>query len=378
MSAPALGEAGPPAASRPRTGVSIRWFLPMGTDTAYVGTYPETGPQPTLDRLAAIARSAQSAGCTGLLVPAAYVNTLDPVAVAGAVLARTEHISLLLAVRQNQYHPVHAAVMFASLATLFPGRVEINVVTGGWGEDAWIGDELPRRNRARRLGEWLELFTAVLSGEGKTAFDGEFYHSHGAVRPTPAHVPIALSGSSPAAIDALLRHGEHYLTFAAPVEVLRAEVHRIRAACADFAPGRAVPPTVIMRAHLVVRETESEARAAAEALLSRADPRVLATVRRQKNAAGSQRSAQADLASAADLWVRPNLWAGIGTARYGAALSLVGDPGQIADRLEQYRDAGVDGFILSGYPKLEECERFKILLAPVLRDRGLLTGADQA
>jgi alkanesulfonate monooxygenase len=352
---------------------SVRWFLPMSTDTAYVGTYPENGQEPTLEHLTAIARTAQEAGCTGMLVPTAYVNALDPVAVAAAVLGGTDRISLLLAVRQNQYHPVQAAVMFASLATLFPGRIEINVVTGGWGEDAWLGDDLPREQRTHRLAEWLDLFTTVLRAEDKTSFDGEYYHSHGALRTAAARVPIALSGSSPAAIAALLRHGDDYLTFAAPVGKTQTEVERIRDAAVEAgSPPRTRLPRTIVRAHLVVRETEDEARAAAEALLSRADPRVLATVRRQSNGAGSQRTAQSELAAAGDLWIGPNLWAGVGTARYGASLSLVGDPGQIADRLAEYAAAGVDGFILSGYPKLEECERYARLLAPVLRERNLL------
>lgn len=356
-----------------RTGFDVRWFLPMSTDTAHVGTYPEAGAEPTLEHLTAIARTAEAAACSGMLVPAAYVNPLDPVAVAAAVLGRTERISLLLAVRQNQYHPVQAAVLLAGLAALFPGRVQINVVTGGWGEDAWLGDELPREQRAQRLAEWLDLFTTVLRAEEKTDFDGEYYRSHGALRAAPARVPIALSGSSPAAVAALLRHGDDHLTFASPVDRIRTEVERIRSAAdASDAPPRAQAPRVVVRAHLVVRETEAEAQAAAEALLARADPRVLATVRRQSNAAGSQRAAQADLATAQDLWIGPNLWAGVGVARYGAALSLVGAPEQIADRLAEYAAAGVEGFILSGYPKLAECENYARLLLPVLRERKLL------
>ena len=359
--------------------LSVRWFLPMGTDTAYVGEYPESGPPASVERLVATARAAEVAGCTGMLVPTAYVNELDPLSVVAAVLSRTRRISLLVAVRQNQYHPVQAAMMLGSLATLFPGRIEVNVVTGGWGEDAWIGDETPQDQRGRRLAEWLDLFGQVLRAESKTAFEGAFYRSNGAIRSAAARVPIALSGSSPAAMAALAEHGDHYLTYLAPLEEIRRQCGQVALGVAGAVPGSAAP-SVVVRAHLVVRETESQAWAAAEDLLSRADPRVLATVRRQRTLPGSQRSAQVALVAAAppgELRVGPNLWAGVGTARYGAALALVGAPDRIADRIAEYRDAGVGGFILSGYPKLEECERYGRLLAPVLRQRGLIAPEQQ-
>ena len=75
------------------------------------------------------------------------------------------------------------------------------------------------------------------------------------------------------------------------------------------------------------------------------------------------------------LEVSPNLWAGVGLVRGGAGTALVGDPHQVAARMREYMDLGIDRFILSGYPHLEECYRFAELVFPLLPLRST-TGND--
>lgn len=350
----------------------ILWFLPMDLDVSHIGTWPPQGPAPTVDRLAAIADAAEQAGCQGLLVPTSYHNPLDDMTTAAAVLARTSAVYLLLAIRPNQYHPAQAAKMLASLSTLFPGRIRINVTSGGWAEDRWIGNDDDRQQRGERLLEWLEVLTTVLYGDAPLSHRGTYYWADGTrLRPPlDQHIPVALSGSSPASREAVRRYADEQLIFAAPLEKVREETERIRSIPVS---GRELKIT--MRAHLIVRPTEAEAHAAADELVSRVDARVRATIQGQQHGAQSQRTYQNELASSDDLWIAPNLWAGVGTGRFGAATALVGSPGQVADRLAEYRAAGVTGFILSGYPKLEECVRFGELMTPVLRERGLLSGA---
>lgn len=345
------------------------WFLPMDIDVSHIGEWPPQGPAPSVDRLVAITESAQRNGFEGLLVPTSYHNPLDDLTTAAAVLARTDSAYLLLAIRPNQYHPAQAAKMLASLCTLFPGRIRINVTSGGWAEDRWIGNDDDREQRGVRLLEWLEVLTGVLYGERPLTHRGAFYWADGTrLRPPlTEHLPVAISGSSEAVRTAMSRYGDEQLIFAAPLDSVARDVERVRSIPMD---GRV--PSVTMRVHLVVRPTEDEARAAAAELVSRVDPRVRETIRKQRPDAASQRAYQNELATSEDLYVAPNLWAGVGTGRFGAATALVGSPEQVADRLAEYHDAGVSGFILSGYPKLAECERFGALLTPVLRDRGLM------
>ncbi len=357
--------------TRPDAMSRFLWFLPMDVDVSHIGEWPPRGPAPTVDRLVAITRTAEQAGFEGLLVPTSYHNPLDDMTTAAAVLARTEAAGLLLAIRPNQYHPAQAAKMIASLCTLFPGRIGINVVSGGWEEDRWIGNDDDRDQRGARLLEWLEVLSSVLYGERPLNHQGTFYWTDGArLRPPlKTRVPVALSGSSAVVQTAMSKYGDEQLIFAAPLDAVRREVERVRSV-----PARDGEPEITMRVHLIVRSTEAEARAAAEELVSRVDPRVRAVIEAQRHGAQSQRTYQNELARSEDLYVAPNLWAGVGTGRFGAATALVGSPEQVADRLTEYRSAGVTGFILSGYPKLEECIRFGDLMTPVLRDRGLLAG----
>jgi len=351
--------------------MELHWFLPLSPDVSHVGTWPEEGPEPSLDHLTAIVEAAAEAGCRCLLVPASYVTWLETFTAAAAVLGRTSHVQLMLAVRPNQFHPAQAAKMVASLQLLFPGRVRLNVTTGGWDEDRWIGSYDNRGQRYRRLHEWLEIVHGIWYGDHPFDFDGEIYRLDGArlVRRPEGHVPIAMSGSSPEAREALIRFGDSYLLFAAPPAQVADEIGVLRgtAGCHEGI-------SVGLRSHIIVRETESAAWEAAEEVISRVDPRVREVVAAQQMAGPSQRAAQQRLSTAEDLVVSPNLWAGIGTGRFGVATAIVGDPQQVADRLMEYAKLGVDFFILSGYPKLAEARRFGQLVTPVLRERGVIGG----
>ncbi|WP_165956003.1 LLM class flavin-dependent oxidoreductase [Streptomyces hainanensis] len=347
------------------------WFLPLSPDVHHIGTWPPECGTPDLPRLTSIAQTAEDAGCSELLVPTTFDNDLEAFTTAAAVLSRTSRVGALIAVRPNQLHPCQAAHMVASLEAIFPGRIRLNVTTGGWAEDRWIGDTDDRESRLSRLSEWLELLTRVLYDGRPVHHHGTWYNAEGMrLRVPPGRrIPLAMSGSSPQARQALSQHGSEYLMFAAPREQVVREVRALRAT-----PGLPPDIKVTMRAHLVVRETTDEAWAAAHEITSQVSERVLATVQAQRHAPGSQRTRQSALSAGNDLVVGPNLWAGIGTARFGASIALVGDPEQITERLTEFREDGVDGFILSGYPKLEEAQVFRDVLVPSLRARGLMGG----
>jgi alkanesulfonate monooxygenase len=225
------------------------------------------------------------------------------------------------------------------------------------------------RGQNRRLREWLEILDLIWYGEHPVHFDGEFYSITGTmtVRRMSGHIPIAMSGSSPSVRRSLVEHGNSYLLFGAPPEQVAAEIQGLRST-----PGHRDHITVGLRVHVVVRPTEAEAWAAAEDIVSRVDPRARELVAAGRTDPASQRAVQQALAGAREQVVSPNLWAGIGTARFGVATALVGEPEQIADRLEKYAALGVGSFILSGHPKLEEAARFGQLVTPLLRRRGLL------
>ncbi|MGW7244222.1 LLM class flavin-dependent oxidoreductase [Streptomyces sp. NPDC054804] len=348
--------------------LAYSWFLPLGPDVHHIGTWPAECGTPSLDHLVDIAVTAEAAGCQEMLVPTSFHNDLETFTTAAAVLGRTSRIGMLLAVRPNQLHPVQAAAAVCGLESLFPGRIRLNLTTGGWAEDRWLGDFESREVRSDRLEEWLEVLHQVLYADTPVHHKGRFYEVDGAAlqqRPQ-RRIPLAMSGSSARAREILGRFGDEYLMFAGPLPKVTAEVAELRAT-----PGIDPGVRVTLRAHLVVREDEREAWTAAEEIVSRVQPAVRATIRAQRPDARSQRARQNDLAERDDLVVGPNLWAGIGTGRFGAAVALVGTPAQVTDRLLEFRSVGVDAFILSGYPKLEEARFLRRLLVPELRGRGL-------
>ncbi|MFI8946883.1 LLM class flavin-dependent oxidoreductase [Streptomyces sp. NPDC053750] len=348
--------------------LAYSWFLPLGPDVHHIGTWPAECGTPSLDRLVDIAVTAEAAGCQEMLVPTSFHNDLETFTTAAAVLGRTSRIGMLLAVRPNQLHPVQAAAAVCGLEALFPGRIRLNLTTGGWAEDRWLGDFESKEVRSDRLEEWLEVLHEVLYADTPVRHKGRFYEVDGAAlhRRPERRIPLAMSGSSPRARQLLSRFGDEYLMFAGPLPKVAAEVETLRAT-----PGIGTAVRVTLRTHLVVREDEQEAWAAAAEIVSRVQPNVRATIRAQRPDARSQRAGQNELAAGDDLVVGPNLWAGIGTGRFGASVAIVGTPAQVIDRLLEFRSAGVDGFILSGYPKLEEARVLQRLLVPELLGRGL-------
>ncbi|MDG4788034.1 LLM class flavin-dependent oxidoreductase [Micromonospora sp. WMMD1102] len=347
--------------------MEFHWFLPLSPDVEQIGLWPEEGPEPTLPYLTEIVTEAEAAGCAGLLVPATFRNHHDALIATAAVLARTERAALLVAVRPFQFHPAQFAKMTATLLSWFPGRLRLNVVGAGGDEPAMLGVGDDREARQRRMAEWMEVFTGVLYGGRTFSYAGEFYQVTDflMVESPTERVPIYLSGSSAVARALLARYGTHYLMYGLPPDAAAAEVTRLRAV-PDLSAVR-----ICMRLHLIVRRTSAEAWAAADHLVSRVDPRVAAIMRNERHEAESKLSTVHKLASSDELVVAPNLWAGVGTARRGAALALVGTPDEVTARLVEYHDLGVDSVIVSGYPKLREVARFRELLLPRLREAGL-------
>lgn len=354
----------------------MNWFLPLDPDVRHIGTWPLEGEEPTIPHLVSITEAAEQSGFSGLLVPTAYINHAETWTTASAVLARTRTARLILAVRPNQFHPAQAVRMAASLDMHFPGRVALNVVTGEWGEDRWIGCFDDKSTRYQRVEEWLDVFTRAWRSAGRRqnmSYEGKIYQLDGlSLYPPPERdIPVYLSGGSPPAKELSARFADAHLIWADLPDRVAAEVADLRRRYELH--GRSV--RMILRVHVIVRETEELAWQRAEELISRVDPRVRARTVAPSTSQSPGRDRQTAL-SAGDLMVGPNLWAGPGVGRFGVATALVGDPDQVTARLIEFRESGVDGFILSGYPKLSEAVEFGRLVRRRFLDADRLRGAE--
>ena len=368
--------------------ITAHWFLPtngdsrtdlslgnaVGVEGSRVHTVGQHRP-PTLDYIGQIARSAESLGFEAALTPTsswcedAWVTT-------AALTQVTRRFKFLVAFRPGLQSPTLAAHMAATYQRVSGGRLLLNVVTGGDdGEQRRFGDHLDKQARYARAGEFLHIVRELWTGE-VVDFHGEHFQIEGAqIVPHEVWPTIYLGGSSAAALDVAGRYADVYLTWGEPPAAVAAKLDAAREQ-ADL-HGRELRFGI--RLHVIARETGEQAWAEAQRLLDGLDPEAIAraqAIQRASGSEGQRRMVELHNGSTDALEVYPNLWAGVGLVRGGAGTALVGSYEEVADRMVEYHELGIDEFILSGYPHLEEAYQVGEGVLPVLRGRGLLAEPD--
>jgi alkanesulfonate monooxygenase len=355
--------------------MQVFWFIPTHGDSRYLGT-GEGAREVNLDYLKQVAVAADTLGYEGVLIPTGR-SCEDPWVVASSLLAVTKNLKFLVAVRPGLHQPSLAARMAATFDRLSGGRLLINLVTGG-DQTELEGDGvfLDHAQRYEQSAEFIRIWREILarSHEGQTFdFDGEHLSVKGAKLLYPPvqkpYPPVYFGGSSAAAHELAAEQVDTYLTWGEPPAEVAKKVADVREKAAKH--GRAV--NFGIRLHVIVRETDDEAWKAAESLISRLDDdtviRAQAAFSRM-DSEGQRRMAALHAGgkkrTRADLEISPNLWAGVGLVRGGAGTALVGDPQTVAARIQEYAALGLDTFVLSGYPHLEEAYRFAELVFPLL------------
>ena len=357
----------------------IFWFLPSSGDTRYLGT-SDTGRAPSLDYLRDIAVTADRLGYDGLLIPTG-ASCQDPWVVAASLIHATQRIKLLVALRTSVSGPTVAARQAATLDQALGGRLLLNVVPGGdAAELAADGAFFSHDGRYENADEFLTIWRRLLSGE-VVDFAGKHIRVEGARNYHPPvqkpYPPLYFGGSSDAAHDLAAKHVDAYLTWGEPPAQVAEKIADVRARAARH--NRTL--RYGLRLHVIVRETEAEAWAEADRLISRLTDADIAAAQAgyaKMDSVGQARMAALHGGRRDRLVVAPNLWAGVGLVRGGAGTALVGAPEQVAERLREYQALGVDTFVLSGYPHLEESLRFAELVFPLLgKDSVTLQGSSQ-
>ncbi len=355
--------------------MKIFWFIPTHGDGRYLGTR-EGSRAVDLDYLKQVAQAADSLGYEGVLIPTGR-SCEDPWVVASSLLSVTTRLKFLVAVRPGLHQPALAARMAASFDRLSNGRLLVNLVTGG--DQAELeGDGLfqDHATRYEQSTEFIRIWRDILTHSHSATsydFEGKYLRVKGAKLLYPPvqkpHPPVYFGGSSPAAHQLAAEHVEAYLTWGEPPAEVAKKIADVRARAAQA--GRSVKFGI--RLHVIVRETDEQAWAAADALISRLDNDTVAVAQQafaKMDSEGQRRMAalhgNGTRRTRADLEVSPNLWAGVGLARSGAGTALVGDPATVAARIQEYAELGIDTFVLSGYPHLDEAYRFAELVFPLL------------
>ena len=354
--------------------MKLFWFIPTFGDSRYLAS-PKGARRTTFAYLCQIAQAVDELGYYGALLPTGR-SCDDAWVVASSLFPFTRKMRFLVAVRPGLMSPTLTARMVASFDQMSGGRLLINVVTGGDPvELAGDGVLLDHDERYRLTDEFLTIFRRI-SAEESVDFKGEHLEVRdakllfgGVQKPYPE---LYFGGSSSAAHEVAGKHIDVYLSWGEPPEQVAEKIAEVRKIAARY--GRAVRFGV--RLHIIVRETEKEAWTAAEDLIRYVTDDVISGAQKifaRFDSSGQQRMSQLHAGKREKLEISPNLWAGVGLVRGGAGTALVGDPETVAERIREYADLGVDSFIFSGYPHLEEAYRVAELLFPLLRTTPELT-----
>ena len=311
----------------------------------------------------AIVRAADDAGFDAILMPSGYALGIDTVTFTASVAAATDRIRPIVAVRIGEVWLPTLARQLATLDRILDGRLIVNIISS-----EMPGEVLEAGPRYQRTLEHMSGLRRLLDGE-RLEVDGDWVRL--AVDPPRVTTvsgrcpPLYFGGLSEEAREVAAREADVYLMWPDTIERVAELVADMRSRAA--AHGREL--RFGYRVHVVVRPTEGEARAAADHLLAALDADTGERIRsRSLDSTSVGVRAQATLRDASDEdgYAEPNLWTGIGRARSGCGAALVGSPQQVAAKIHAYRDLGIDTFILSGYPHLDECRRFAELVLPRL------------
>jgi alkanesulfonate monooxygenase len=350
--------------------VEVSWFSALCDDDYEFLGQPDPALASSWDHCRNIVMNAEKGGFDNILLPSGYALGMDTTAFAAAIGVLTKTIRLLMAVRIGETWPPQLARQIATLDRILGGRLTINIISSDM-----PGEKMDSEPRYRRTVEAMHILKTLLNGEHLN-HQGEHYQFDLAPpRMTTLFgkcPPLYFGGLSPAAKDAAAEGCDVYLMWPETVQGAKDLVEDMKARAAKF--GRTLKYG--FRSHVIVRETEEEARAYADRLLSKLDADKGAEIRNKSLDAqtfGVARQAELREASAAnDGYIEENLWTGIGRARSGCGAAIVGNPDQVLAKLKAYQDVGIEAFILSGYPHINECDMFSRYVLPKL-DHGRLT-----
>lgn len=352
------------AGTDPRTVCEISWFSALCDDDYEFLGVPDPALRSSWAHCRDIVLAAETGGFDRILLPSGYKLGLDTIAFAGGVAPLLRRLRLLAAIRCGEVWPAQQARQLATLDQMTEGRLDINIISSDL-----PGETLESAPRYRRTLEYMHILRDLLNGRPVTA-DGEFYRfsvepprlqAHGGTAPL-----FYFGGLSDAARETAAAAADIYLMWPDTLDKVRDVVADMRARAARY--GRTL--RFGYRVHVIVRETEAAARAAATRLLSHLDAATGEAIRsRSLDAvtAGVLRQGELRQAADADGYVEDHLWTGIGRARSGCGAAIVGDPDQVLAKLRAYQDIGMEAFILSGYPHQAECDLFARHVLPRLK-----------
>ena len=346
-------------------GAEVSWFAPLcdGDDDFLGNRNPDF--KSSWENTSKIIKTADQLGFRNVLCPSSYQVGQDTLSYVAGMAPLTEQINFLAAVRCGELHPPMLARTIATLDHMLKGRLTINIISSDL-----PGTKLSSPERYARSREVIEILKQSWT-QDRIEFKGKHYQLNLPTDPVKPYQQnggplLYFGGYSPDGVDLCAEHCDVYLMWPETETKLQELMNNMTNKASEY--DRTVQ--FGLRVHVIVRETEQEARAYAKDLLSKLDLDLGKDIRnRAQDATSLGVARQTMLREEADNqhYVEPHIWTGIGLARSGCGASIVGNPDQVLAKLERYMEMGIRSFILSGYPHQQECELFAKHVLPRLK-----------
>lgn len=355
-----------PVTSADLDAVEVSWFAALCSDDyEYLGV-PDGALRSSWEHCRDILLEAENQGFRNILCPSSYQVGQDTLSFVAGCAPLTDRINMLAAVRCGEMQPIMLARTIATLDHMLEGRLTINIISSDF-----PGETAESAYRYQRSREVVEILRQAWT-QNEIDYDGEIYHFKG-ISTDPAKPyqqnggPLMyFGGYSPAALELCGQHCDVYLMWPEPKDQIAERMKAANEAAAKY--GRTLDYG--LRVHMIVRDTEAEAKEYAEHLVSRLDDEYGKLIRdRAHDSISLGVSHQAKARELADKfgYIEPHLWTGVGRARSGCGAALVGSTDQVLSEIEEYRKMGIRAFIFSGYPHLDECKSFGSRVLPQLK-----------
>ena len=343
--------------------IEISWFGALCDDDYEQLGVPKAELASSWAHCSDIATTVDRLGFDNILMPSGYELGIDTISFASSIAPQIERMKMLTAVRVGENWVPQLARQLATLNQVLNGRLVINIISS-----EMPGESLDGPSRYRRTTETMRALRTLLNGE-RLDIDGEFISLHldapricKETAPSPA---FYFGGLSDEARETAAMDADVYLMWPDTEE----EISRIMSDMTERASRHSRTLKFGYRVHVVVRETEEEARDAASHLISAVDAATGDAIRARSldsTSAGVRRQAELRATAHEDGFVEPSLWTGIGKARSGCGAAIVGTPQQVIEKIQRYQAMGIEAFIFSGYPHIDEAQRFAELVLPHL------------
>ena len=342
--------------------VEISWFAPIcdGDDDVLGSRNPKY--KSTWENTSNIIKTADELGYTNVLCPSSYQVGQDTLPFVSAMAPLTKQINFLAAIRCGEIHPPMLARTLATLDHILKGRLTVNIISSDL-----PGTKLESPSRYARSREIIEILKQAWTKD-EIDFKGNFYNIKLPSAPVKPYQQnggplLYFGGYSPDGVDLCAEHCDVYLMWPDTEKKIMSLISNMKTKAHGY--NRTVQ--FGLRVHVIVRESENEARDYASKLISNLDLDLGEDIRnRAQDSKSLGVSMQSELRSKSDkdFYIESNLWTGIGLARSGCGAAIVGDPDQVYNKLKRYMDLGIKSFILSGYPHQNECEMFAKYVLP--------------